>query len=337
MLAKNGHVVVMLVLDVTAQLFYKVHESVKVIQAPLHFGITSRGNVLTRKVQFIVHLAKLKKIYKQLNPALIISTEYSLTIPTWLTMKGQNKMVLAWGSTIIFFGSKKNRFWNVLFRYTYPKLHTVVCQNTTEKVLFEKMGCKAIVIPYVIPQQKERAFLQNKIILSIGWLIKRKGVDMIPAVAEIIFKKHPDWRWKIIGEGEEYDFLISQLVKKNLQNNVVIQKPGSPNIEKEYLNASIFVLLSRFECLPLVLLEAATFGLPGVAFNCPTGPADIIHDNEDGYLIPMDEVAEMASKIIELIEDDEKRKQFGLEAYRNSNRYAEETIYKKWLQLFKDL
>jgi glycosyltransferase involved in cell wall biosynthesis len=330
------HKVTILILDSTAELFYPVKEGIIIVQENLHFGITEKGNTLIRKAQFLKHIVRLRSIYKNMAADFIISTEYSLTIPSFIASNRLAAKLIGWEHHH-FFWMQKNTFWDLLFRYAYPKLCIIVSQNSTEKKLFETMGCKAEVIPYVVPQQNKTALLKAKCILSVGWLIKRKGVDLIPAVAEKVFNQHPDWTWKIIGEGEEFLSLKSRLQSRGLEKKVIIQKPGSPHLDKEYLEASVFVLLSRFECLPLVLLEATTFGVPCVAFDCPTGPADIIHNNSDGYLVVQEDVNAMADAINSLLGDELKRLKFGQEAYRNSRRYAGETIYGKWMKLFSNL
>ena len=106
----------------------------------------------------------------------------------------------------------------------------------------------------------------------MDWLIKSKGVDMIPAIAKRIFDKHPGWRWIIVGTGEEEKKLQEEITKNNLQKNTIIL-PVSSDIGSIYLNASVFVMTSRFECFPMVLLEAMSHGIPAVSFDCPTGPA----------------------------------------------------------------
>jgi glycosyltransferase involved in cell wall biosynthesis len=329
----NGHKVSIIILDCTAKLFYTVDERITIVQENLHFGITQTGNMATRKIAFLHHIVKLRKIYKGLRPDYIISTEYSLTVPTVFAAKDLSSKLIGWEHHH-FYWMQKNKFWSLLFRYAYPKLDKVVNQNKAEKKLFENIGCKAVAIPYVTPQQKITAPLDNKVILSIGWLIKRKGVDLIPEIAEKIFKQFPNWSWKIIGEGEEYTSLKEELEKRGIEKNIVIQKPGSPAIEKEYLNASVFVLLSRFECLPLVLLEATSFGVPCIAFDCSTGPAFIINDKVDGLLIEQDNTDAMAEAIISLISNNEKRKMYGEAAHQNNARFSPENVYARWEELF---
>jgi glycosyltransferase involved in cell wall biosynthesis len=330
----KGHKVTIVIPDVSNQSFYPINHGVNIEQLPLHFGITETGNIISRKIAFYKHIQKLKKLFQKIDADVLIGTEYSLTIVTYLAARKLNAKIFAWEHHH-FHWLKKNRFWSFLFHKVYPKLDLVVCNNRTEKGLFENVGCKATVIPYVVPENdKQIAPLNTKEILTIGWLIKRKGVDLIPAIAEKIFEKHKDWKWKIIGSGEEFDNLQQQIQEKNLQNLLVIEKPKSHQLDEEYLNASIYVMTSRFECLPMVLLEATSHGLPGVAFDCPTGPRDIITNEVDGYVTPLEDVDAMATAIEDLIMDEEKRKRMGQEAFKSSKRYSPERIYQLWSEVF---
>ena len=67
--------------------------------------------------------------------------------------------------------------------------------------------------------------------------------------------------------------------------------------------ASIFVLSSRFEGFPLILLEAMSKGMGVVSFDCPTGPSDIIDDHHNGILVPAEDVDALARGIAEMIAD----------------------------------
>jgi hypothetical protein len=79
---KYEHKVTILILDSTAELFYPVEEGIIIVQENLHFGITEKGNTLIRKAQFLKHIVRLRSIYKNMAADFIISTEYSLTIPS---------------------------------------------------------------------------------------------------------------------------------------------------------------------------------------------------------------------------------------------------------------
>ena len=114
-------------------------------------------------------------------------------------------------------------------------------------------------------------------------------------------------------------------------------KGATKDIQDKYLESSIYVMSSRYEGMPMVLLEAMACGLPIVSFNCPCGPKDIIKDKEDGFLIPFRDIELMAEKIEELIIDEEKRKLFGKNAKRNVQRFSQDKIMNQWQELFENL
>ena len=93
---------------------------------------------------------------------------------------------------------------------------------------------------------------------------------------------------------------------------------------------------SRFEGLPLVLIEAKQQGLPCVSFNCPNGPNEIIRPNIDGDLIPFGDTKKMAKAIINLMNNRNKIKQYGTEAYNDiKNRFSKDIIIQQWINLLK--
>jgi glycosyltransferase involved in cell wall biosynthesis len=80
---------------------------------------------------------------------------------------------------------------------------------------------------------------------------------------------------------------LEQLAKDlKIEKQVFFHLPEK-NIEEKYAESSIFVLSSRYEGFGMVLIEAMSFGIPCVSFNCNYGPSDIIKNNEDGFLAKM--------------------------------------------------
>ena len=331
LLYQNGHKISIIVFDKSSASFYPVLPGIHLINDNLHFGLTKDGNVITRKLLLLYHIKKFRTILSQLKPDIVIGTEYVYSIVTKLAFNGKGIKVIAWEHHH-FNWLIKSRFWRYLQSKVYPKLDTVICLNKTESQLFQNIGCKTVVIPnFISPGTKSN--LSAKSLLTIGWLIKRKGIDLIPMIAEKIFTKHKDWTWKIIGEGSEYTNLKNSVQAKSLDINVQITKPSSPDLSSVYQNGSIYVMTSRFECFPMVLLEAMSNGLPCIAFNCPTGPADIINHEQDGILIPGQDVEQMSQAIMELINNEEKRKMIGSNAYENIKRFTSDRIYKLWNDL----
>ena len=121
-----------------------------------------------------------------------------------------------------------------------------------------------------------------------------------------------------------------------LHMNIHVHKPVC-NIFDKYLDSSIFVLTSLYEPFGLVMPEAMSCGLPVVAFNCPSGPANIITDGVDGFLILERDINSFANKLCQLIESIDLRKEMSQAAILSSQKYSANKIMGQWVDLFNEL
>lgn len=174
---------------------------------------------------------------------------------------------------------------------------------------------------------------EHKIIFSAGRLTYQKGFDLLIDVAERVFERHPDWQWLIAGEGEDREQLEQKIKEKQLEKQVLLVGNVN-NIDAYYQAASIFVLTSRFEPFGLVLTEAKAHHLPCVSFDVESGPAEIILDPLNGYLIDAFDVADMAEKINTLIEQPALRKEQSEQAMVGTDKFQIENITVAWENIF---
>ncbi len=327
---EKGNIVTLLILDELSQSFYPVHPTIKTRNKPLTFGIQEKGNIISRKIRFIRDIIQLKKIIKKLDPDIIINTEYQFSICTILAKANKKAKIISWEHHH-FHWIKRNRFWNFLYHKTYPKLDSIVCQNTDEALFYEAIGCKTITIPYhlhIAPAYSHNDASNE--ILSIGWLIPRKGIDLLMEAANIILKKYPSWTWRVIGDGEMKESLLDFIKKNNLEGKLILQLPKDHNTNGLYKNASIFVMTSRSESFGMVIAEAMAHGLPAIAFDCETGPRHVITNNQDGFLVEKEDIIQLSKTISRLIEDPELRKNMGEKAANNMRRFSPDLIYQQW-------
>ena len=328
----KGHSVTLLILDEVSNLFYPVDPLVKIIQQPLSFGITPEGNIITRKIKLLSDVLKLRKLVKQLQPDIIIATEYPFAVAAVLSGAKKQSKVVSWEHHH-FYELKKNIFWNEIFNLTYPRLYAVVCLNEDEKSLFGTANTNPVVIPNFI-QPATKADLTNKLLLTIGRLTSIKGTVLLLQTAKSVLLQHPNWQWKLIGDGDMKEQVLSFIEQENLQHRLILQAPIEHTILPEYQNAAIYVMTSRNECFPMTLLEAMSVGLPCISFDCETGPRHIINNYEDGLLIEKENTGKLAAAISSLISNEEERKKMGEKAFQNIQRFSPETIYRLWEQLF---
>ena len=194
---------------------------------------------------------------------------------------------------------------------------------------------KLVRIPNSARELGGPADLDAKRVLAAGRLTRQKGFDwLIPAWAEVE-KKHPDWTLRICGEGNWRERLEAQIAELGLQS---IEMPGScPDMADQMSNASIFALSSRFEGFPLILCEAMSKGMAPVAFDCPTGPAEMIRDGENGLIVPLGDVDGFAAALLRMIEDDELRHRCGPAAGETGRNFKMDAIGPMWDELFREL
>lgn len=194
----------------------------------------------------------------------------------------------------------------------------------------------------VIPNAQTFVFekpaeLTNKMVMAVGRYDYQKGFERLIDAWARVCSKVDDWKLEIIGDGVLRSKMLQQIEEKGLNNKVILKRLPADRMQDAYTNASIFALSSRFEGLPMVLLEAQAAGLPIVSFACKCGPKDLIEEGVSGFLIKEEDIEGLAKGLICLIENEELRKKMGEAAYRNSEQYAEDTIMKHWLELFQDL
>ena len=196
---------------------------------------------------------------------------------------------------------------------------------------------KTVVIPNSIPFYPQQASdCDNKQVIFVGRYNEQKGLEYLVKTWEGVYQKHKDWILHMYGEGEQKSMLNHLIQEAGLENIIIVHSPTQQIMEK-YLESSMFLLTSRFEGLPMVLIEAMACGLPIVSFDCPWGPADVIRDGEDGFLVEYLNTDEAVERVCQLIENPEQRKTMGANARVNIQRYSRDIVMKKWMDLFHNL
>ena len=194
-----------------------------------------------------------------------------------------------------------------------------------------------IVIPNALTFSTTRqALLENKKVVAVGRYTYQKGFERLIEAWRMIARHFPDWKLDIVGDGEAREALLRQIQTYGLEQQIALVYP-TKEIEKIYLDASLLVLSSRYEGLPMVLLEAQSFGLPIVSFRCKCGPADIVTDGVNGFLVEEGNIQELAKQMTVVMKNDDLRKRMGAKAKEASFRYCEDVVMQQWVTLFRSL
>ncbi|MEU6182412.1 glycosyltransferase family 4 protein [Streptomyces coeruleorubidus] len=160
-----------------------------------------------------------------------------------------------------------------------------------------------------------------KIVIAAGRLVPVKRYDLLIEAFAQVAAAFPDWRLRIYGKGEEEPRLRELIERLRLWNNVFLMGAATP-MEAEWAKGSIGAAASNFEPFGMTIVEAMRCGLPVVSTDCPYGPGEIIQDGADGRLVPVGDAGALASALLELVDDDERRRRMGRTALENARRFA---------------
>jgi glycosyltransferase involved in cell wall biosynthesis len=221
----------------------------------------------------------------------------------------------------------------------YPRLDAVTVLTGHDLAAWRATGAPVRLarIPNGIPPWPHPpAALDAKVLVAAGRLSSQKGFDLLLDAYARVAAKHPDWRLDIYGTGAWQARLEARIGELGLTGRACL-RGASRELDREFSRASVYVLSSRTEGLPMVLLEAMTAGLPPVSFDCPTGPAEVIDDGVNGLLVPPEDSAALGDGICALIEDPDRRRAIGAAARESSAEFTMPAVRACWERLFADL
>lgn len=234
--------------------------------------------------------------------------------------------------------------WEKLRRRMYPRAHAVVTLTSGTASWLEQHvpGCKVAVIPNAVrwPMESGEPMLApppregRMRVLAVGRLHPHKGFDVLLRAFAQLVEYFPEWDLVILGEGDERGTLQRQIDESNLSGRVSM--PGRVgNLSDWYEQSDLYVLSSRVEGLSNTLIEAMASGLPVVAFDCETGPREIIRHDIDGVLVQQVEDDEaLAAHMADLMARPERRNALARRAIDVRDRFSTARVMSMWRQLF---
>ncbi|WDL75016.1 glycosyltransferase family 4 protein [Helicobacter winghamensis] len=179
---------------------------------------------------------------------------------------------------------------------------------------------------------KERTDYKQKVVLSVGRMTDNdeKGFKRLIEIWNLVCKQYKDWKLCIVGEGESRDEIVAKIKEYQLEDCVILEN-FTDKISEKYLSSSVYAMTSYAEGLPMVLLEASSYGLPCVSFDIKTGPRDIIEHQKSGFLITDEDLQEYARQLEQLMESESLREKMGEYAkQRVAKKFSKEAIMQEW-------
>jgi glycosyltransferase involved in cell wall biosynthesis len=221
----------------------------------------------------------------------------------------------------------------------YGSFDAVAVLTQTDRAEYQRLlpGTPIVRIPNAVHTAGRKPSRQeNPVVVAAGRLVGQKGFDLLIPAFGLACRRHPGWRLRIFGTGPKMDALRALIDEHELTGHVELMG-RTTRLDQELARSSIYALSSRFEGLPMVMIESMTHALPVVAFDCPTGPRDVLTDEVDGLLVPPEDVNALAAALDRLMADRDLRVRMGAAAAVTAGQYAPETVMPLWERLFTEL
>lgn len=328
---------VFLIVFYKSETLYSIDEKVKLIYLQEKYSPSSsligaiRSNLIClRKIIRICRSYKIDALIgftTNVNVITILSSKL-LRIPNLVSERNNPEVCIP------------NAFWRILRDFTYPFTNGLIVQTEFIKRFYKKkiQENKIKIIPNPIDEimlSARRGYCEREnIIFTIGRLDANKNQRLlIEAFANL---KVENWKLIIAGDGvlrDEY-----QKITKSLGITDKVNFVGNINNVSDYYNkAKIFAFTSQSEGFPNALLEAMSFGLPCISTDCPSGPSEIIKDNENGYLIEVNNRQQLEDRLNILMNKPNLCSEFSAKALMSTEKFRIQEIYKQWESLIMKL
>lgn len=279
-------------------------------------------------------IARLYRLIKasRLEALVIVESTHALYAVAAARLAGVRCIVWEHFNYTVDLGKKKRRWGR---RIAAQWANDIVTLTHRDQCLWQQKAhprARLHCIPNMAPPVSDIPYtLEARMVLALGRLSPQKGFDRLLDAWTLVERdaRSTGWALMIVGEGPQKTRLTEQAASLARASIRLAQK----NVEALFAQSGLMVSSSRFEGLPMVLLEAAAFGVPLVAFDCETGPAEIIIPGQTGLLVPQGDVAGLAESLLSLMADPDKRLVFSKKGKDRMALFSREHVLSLWRDL----
>ena len=309
-------------------------------------GINAYSTFSQKIPLFFKTIKKYRTLIRSIKPDIIINANANLLswitplffkhIPKIIELHQSYEGVRIFNNATYGKNSFQSRFLFFLRKTIYPMYDKIVVLTNKDKI---QWGFKNIIVIPNFTNIKPRVDLDysKKNIIWVGRLTHQKGCDILIKIWNKFHSINKDWNLILIGNTPDKQSKIKDLITNfSINENGVIYIPATENIERYYEQASLFISTSRFEGLPLVLVEAATMGFPIIGFDI-TGNNEIVKNGINGELVAPYNIDDFIQTLNKYCTNIELRKKCGKESLKIAKTFSKIEIMKKWENLFKDI
>ncbi len=311
-LVARGHTVCLITLAGTGRDFHALDERIE--RRGLELTGDSRG-YLGAVLANLRRLVELRRTIRAAAPRGVVSFVTRMNILTLIACAGLRTRVVV-SERVDPASHSEGIVWDALRRWTYPLADSVVVQTESIARWFRSNSRhpdRVTVIPNPAPQAKlgkthgTELPVAQPYVLGAGRLVRQKGFDLLLRGFSLVAPSRPDLKLAIAGEGRDLPSLRQLAASLGIERSVFFLGTVD-NLLELMRSAMAFVLSSRYEGFPNVLLEALFCGVPTIASDCPAGPREILADGKYGLLVPCEDPQALGQAIAKVVGDADLRR-----------------------------
>ncbi len=342
-LAKDGYAVTLATLHAEVPDFFDPGPEV----ARVRLGRRASSSVADKASINFGRVRALRTLLRRDRPEVVVAMMTACSVLALIASRGLSTRTIV--SERNFPGAKRlSPAWSIprRFLYRFADAHVAQTREGAQWITRNARARNVHVIPntvnWPIPvREPVRApakwvGLERQYVLAVGTKIEQKGFDILIDAFSRVAGENPEWDLVILGieEGGEGrdghgDSLRRRAHERGMSGRLVL--PGvAGNVSDWYERAGIFALSSRYEGFPNVLLEAMAAGCACVAFDCDTGPRDVVVHGVNGILLPPADESSLAAAMHQLMSDRALRARLAAKARGVVKTFSEDSIMSKW-------
>lgn len=281
----------------------------------------------------------LRRFFRKFDIDVIVDIDIVLDALSLPASVGRPVKVISW-EHFHYYYEQQSMYRRIILRFSVLFSDYIITLTEQDKKNYIKnmrryRRIKAIYNPienipeYIESVDGKNVIVREHILITVGSFDRRKGTDMIAQMIPKVLCGHKMWKWYLLGDGGYRSILEETVHKFHLEEQVVLTGNVS-NVEDYLKRASIYVMASRLEGLPMCLLEAKAYRIPCISFDIQTGPSEIIQNDVNGFLIPPFDLDMMIQKTILLMENEEMRELFSQKTGIGIEKFQLHSILREW-------
>lgn len=317
---------------------YGISDKVKLLN--LYDGCAFPANTRSKRIgNYFRRFRNIRKIKKAVKPDVIISFIRELNLEVTISLLFTNTPII--GSEHITLSNNFSKRIELESKLLFPRMNAITILTKTDYAMAKKKMSNVVHMPnpIVFNKANDENIIREKRVLAIGridaW--NHKGFDNLIKYWSEIQHEFPEWKLEIAGNGQQksFDYLLNLIKEHNCKN---IELLGFRNdINDLIAQSEVFVLSSRREGLPMALIESMAGGCACIAFDCKTGPNEIITNNVNGILVRDQNGEDFKNSLRKVLSDDALRAKLSTNAPSVIKKFSPERIADRWEILFNKL